>query len=83
MKKNIILVTAVLSLTVQAQSWNLAGNAGTNSSSDFVGTADNQSLTFKVNNTENMRMTPTGRFVFYGIDYPGQIWGKSLLFGVE
>lgn len=30
--------------------WNRGGNAGTNSQVDFIGTTDNQGLTFKVNN---------------------------------
>lgn len=33
-----------------AQTWNLIGNSGTNSSTDFVGTSDNVDLIFKRNN---------------------------------
>ncbi len=81
MKKTIILIAAVAGLNATAQSWNLTGNAGTNPANNFIGTTDNQPLNFKINNSELMRMSPTGRFIFYGIDYPGQIWNKSLLFG--
>ena len=46
--------------------WKLSGNNGTNSSSDFIGTSDNQSLRFKVN------------FEHYGLlDTNGSVlWGK-------
>lgn len=52
MKRLIALPLACLSFaTLQAQSWNLAGNAGTNPSTQFVGTTDNQPLRFRINNT--------------------------------
>ena len=35
--------------------WSLSGNSGTNSSNDFIGTTDNQPLTFKVNNNNVAR----------------------------
>lgn len=34
-----------------ANNWGLLGNAGTNSSTNFIGTTDNQALVFKVNNS--------------------------------
>jgi hypothetical protein len=40
--------------------WNLTGNSGTNPSSNFVGTTDNAALSFKTNNTEQMRITENG-----------------------
>ncbi|HET6721719.1 MAG TPA: hypothetical protein VFH07_03170, partial [Chitinophagaceae bacterium] len=47
--------------------WKLSGNSGTSPSSDFIGTTDNQSLRFKVNNAH------------YGlIDTNGSVlWGMS------
>lgn len=38
--------------------WNLTGNAGTNDAADFVGTTDNVSLNFRVNNQRVMRLEP-------------------------
>ena len=83
MKKTIVLIAVAFGFTAnaQSQSWNLTGNAGTNPTNNFIGTTDNQPLNFKINNSELMRISTTGRFIFYGIDYPGQIWNKSLLFG--
>ena len=36
--------------------WLLSGNTGTNSSTNFLGTTDNQDLVFKTNNTETARI---------------------------
>jgi len=49
-----------------APSWELAGNAGTSSSSDFVGTLDAQDLVFRTDNTERMRLTSDGAFLMQG-----------------
>ncbi|MGJ8683742.1 MAG: tail fiber domain-containing protein [Nonlabens sp.] len=40
--------------------WNLTGNAGTNSATNFLGTTDNQALTFRVNNVEKLRLETNG-----------------------
>jgi hypothetical protein len=45
-------------------SWALKGNTGTDPTTDFLGTADNQPLAFRTNNTERMRLTADG---FLGI----------------
>ncbi len=37
-------------------SWELAGNAGTNATTDFVGTSDGQDLVLKSNNVEKLRL---------------------------
>ena len=37
--------------------WNLSGNSGTNPSTDFVGTTDNQDLIFKINNVRSGRIS--------------------------
>lgn len=44
-----------------AQSWSLTGNAGTNSSSNFVGTTDNNALIFRTNNQRRVAIT-TGNY---------------------
>ncbi|QBJ88280.1 hypothetical protein DDI74_19470 [Chryseobacterium gleum] len=81
MRKTIILLAAVAGIHTSAQSWDLIGNPGTNSTTNFIGTTDNQSLIFKTNNAEKMRITPQGRFIFHGVTTPGQIWDKNLFFG--
>ena len=40
--------------------WSLLGNAGTNSATNFIGTTDNVSLSFKTNNTERMLIDAAG-----------------------
>jgi hypothetical protein len=40
--------------------WELTGNSGINPTSNFLGTGDNQPLVIKTNNTERVRVTPTG-----------------------
>ena len=77
MKKLILLFAPLL---INAQSWNLSGNSSTNESSNFIGTTDNQSLVFKTNNIEWLKIKPTGRFIYNNIDSaPG--WDSNLLFG--
>lgn len=43
-----------------AVSWNLAGNAGINPATNFIGTTDAQPLVFKTNNVEIFRVTAAG-----------------------
>jgi hypothetical protein len=40
--------------------WNLLGNAGTTPAANFLGTTDNQSLVFRTNNAERVRVLNTG-----------------------
>jgi hypothetical protein len=40
--------------------WNTLGNSGTNPTTNFLGTTDNQGLALRTNNAEQMRITPTG-----------------------
>ncbi|KPE52145.1 hypothetical protein [Chryseobacterium indologenes] len=81
MKKTIILLAAVAGIQASAQSWNLSGNTGTAPGTDFIGTTDNKSVIFKTNNTEKMKITPNGRFIFFNVTSPGQVWDKNLFFG--
>ncbi len=41
--------------------WKQAGNAGTSPASNFVGTTDNNDLSFRTNNAEQFRITTNGR----------------------
>ncbi len=52
-----------------ASAWNLLGNAGTISSTHFLGTTDVQDLVFRTNNIEKMRVTTTGS-VGIGVSTP-------------
>jgi hypothetical protein len=52
--------------------WSVVGNSGTNTTSNFIGTTDNQSLVFRSNNTEVMRITPQ-KNVAIGTTTPGSI----------
>jgi hypothetical protein len=42
--------TAWAAVSPKSKGWNLTGNAGTNPSSNFIGTTDTESLRFRVNN---------------------------------
>jgi trimeric autotransporter adhesin len=52
---------AVGSLT---NTWGITGNSGTNSSSNFIGTTDNQGLTFRTNNNNVWRITTRGQLEY-------------------
>jgi hypothetical protein len=43
-----------------ANAWTTLGNAGTTVGTNFLGTTDNQSLAFRTNNAERMRILSTG-----------------------
>jgi flagellar biosynthesis chaperone FliJ len=67
MKTNItnfiaIGLLSVASLTANAQSWKLLGNAGTSPTTNFVGTTDYKGLAFRTNNLERMRLGRDGNF---------------------
>ncbi|MBE0660884.1 MAG: hypothetical protein IH597_00305 [Bacteroidales bacterium] len=49
--------------------WSSLGNSGTNPSSNYIGTSDNQPLVLRTNNTERMRILNTG-FVGIGVTTP-------------
>jgi len=74
MKKYILPVIFFCgSLTASfAQSWSTTGNNGTSPSSNFLGTKDNQSLVFKTNNKERIRILSNGK-IGIGIAKPVQM----------
>ena len=43
-----------------SMAWGLLGNSGTTAGTNFIGTTDAQSLVFKTNNTEGMRLNTSG-----------------------
>jgi hypothetical protein len=51
----------VIQKTACAQtSWDLTGNAGTNSANNFLGTTDNKPLVLRTKNIARLRITNTG-----------------------
>lgn len=60
--------------------WGLLGNTGTNPTTNFIGTTDNQSLNFRVNNANRMNLDNRGRLELYNdleSVYVGQGAGAS------
>jgi hypothetical protein len=49
--------------------WSLTGNSGTNATTNFIGTTDNNDVSIKTNNTEVVHLTTTGK-VGIGIATP-------------
>jgi hypothetical protein len=45
---------------LNAHTWLLGGNSGSNTATHFLGTTDNQALVFRTNNTERMRLGSNG-----------------------
>ncbi len=43
--------------------WSLTGNSGTNPSINFIGTTDAKDLAFRINNTERLRLSQSGRLI--------------------
>jgi len=50
--------TTATTVTTATNNWNLSGNSGTTAGSNFLGTADNAALEFKVDNTRAYRIEP-------------------------
>ncbi len=47
--------------------WALTGNSGTNPSSNYIGTSDNQALRFRINNTWAGELNPSNRNTSFGL----------------
>ena len=76
MKKNIQIIAALYILaaannSAHAQSWNLTGNAGTNASTNFIGTTDNVAFKIRTNNAVRMSINGSGK-VGIGTTVPGE-----------
>ena len=60
--------------------WDLTGNAGTQSATDFLGTTDNNPIVFRTNGTERVRVSNNGlevqeaRTYLLGVDGGGNHW---------
>ncbi|MNU18770.1 hypothetical protein D3C71_69770 [compost metagenome] len=83
MKKAIIFLSILCGLNANAQSsWSLTGNSGTNASSNFLGTVDNQDLIFKTNNQNRIILNNNGKIGFGGpisnLSYNYTFWGHPI-----
>ncbi len=85
--RSVLIASAMMSNSsgVLAQSqWSLTGNAGTNSSTNFLGTTDNVALKIRTNNFERATMTGSGNFgignssPLYRLDVSGSINTDSI-----
>lgn len=54
------------------QNWGVNGNSGTNTTTNFIGTKDNQSLVIRTDNTERVKIDNTGNIGLGGVNpiYP-------------
>lgn len=82
MKKKLLnaagLVAALIlvSASASAQTWDLTGNAGTVSGTDFLGTTDNVALRLRTNNTDRLYIASGG---FVGIGTTTQIGSANFV----
>ena len=67
MKTHFLLAFFTISVTVQAQSWNITGNQGTNPSVNYLGTNDNSDFIIKTNNAERIRVGSLGSTAIGGL----------------
>lgn len=83
MKKLILLLSAISGYTAHAQSssWSITGNLITSASTNFIGTLNKESLVFRVNNIEQMRINQIGRITFQGLNSAGEVSSRNLLLG--
>ena len=63
---NILTVGPTANSVAIASGWSLLGNAGTNATSNFIGTTDNVSLNFRVNNLKSGSINPANNSLFFG-----------------
>ena len=67
--------------------WTLTGNAGTDSTTNFIGTTDNKDLNFRVFNTRALRVQPVGTSAanliggYSGNDIPNGVTGSVIAGG--
>ncbi len=56
-----MLLSSAVTIKSNAQSWSLAGNAGTNPTTQFLGTTDSKFLKFRTNNAVRLTISSGGR----------------------
>lgn len=67
----LILFHLVIITVSYSQNWSLTGNTGTNPTTQYIGTGDNQPLVFKTNKTERLRILNNG-YIGIGTGAPQQ-----------
>ena len=67
----ILIVSALIMLSTNAQSWSLTGNSNTTNTS-FLGTTNSKALIVRTNNIERMRVNSNGK-VGIGTKTPGAL----------
>lgn len=61
--KKIILLSAICAICTQTNGqWNLTGNAGTNPTTNFIGTTDAKAFKIRTNNQVRMTISSSGKF---------------------
>lgn len=80
MKRTLLLLLVTATTPLLAQDWSTLGNAGTNASTNFIGTTDNVPLVFRVNNIQSGRIDAVNRSTYFGHDVANNI---TLLAGTE
>ncbi|WP_336686664.1 hypothetical protein [Chryseobacterium bernardetii] len=86
MRKSLMTASFLLSLTIYGQSWNLNGNSGINSNTNFLGTIDNQDFIIKTNNTERVRINSSGKIAIGGAIHPDiafKVYGRAQIISNE
>jgi hypothetical protein len=58
------------SIEVSDSAWSLLGNAGTDSTTNFIGTTDAQPILFKANNINRMKLRQDGALELYNLYQP-------------
>lgn len=69
-----LLLLALAAGEVNAQSWSLTGNAGTNPSTNFIGTTDAKNLRFRTNNQVRMQITSSGKMAYGASSFTPAGW---------
>ena len=64
---------------VAANTWMLQGNVGSNPTTQFIGTTDNQPLKFRTNNLEQMQINTNGSFKFGNINAGGILGTERII----
>ncbi len=53
------------------EDWTMGGNANTNPATQFIGTSDSVSLSFRTNNSERLKLLSDGSILLNGLTSPG------------
>lgn len=83
MKKITLLLTCLcvpVIFVFSQTSWSLTGNSGTNPSTNFIGTIDNQPLVFRTNNVEKFRIGSDGTITHTSV---GASNGSTVIFSTD